>query len=337
MDRLGVVLGFVCLMYGDSMEIAASLQGLYGITAADGQLVSLNWTNGESAAIGASLQTKGWYVDSCVPTGLDTTGKWLFTLARRLTASGSGAQRPLEVVGIQLADGSLHTTTSTLVDAGLQDSDSACDFALIGRDGDLAYVTGQMGNSRMRTVVFSFGGSTAPKAAVVVLDTDTSQFKVGRLAAVPTATLDDFGIMWLQMEYGAVSVPLSIRNQTKVKAVVQAPTGTWFTGLTAAYGKIYGILSPPRSPPGAAGSRLSWFPFDVDQPVITMASVTLPSGISHNGTAVTALSDSFAVIVATLGDRFSQFGFLQLNGTCSFRSLSNSLTLAGMIYEPFVF
>jgi hypothetical protein len=42
----------------------------------------VNWTTGETVAVGKPLAASGFKLELCAPSAIDPTGKWIYTLAR---------------------------------------------------------------------------------------------------------------------------------------------------------------------------------------------------------------------------------------------------------------
>ena len=255
---------------------SASLEGLYGLSPGDGQMYFINSTSGEETPVGSSLKSKGFSVDECTPTDLDTTGKWMYTLGRNIS---QGASAPLVLLAMQLVDAELHPARYSLPQvAGFNPNATACEHTIVAGYGWMAYVTASV-NDRIRTFGFmcdhSFWkacelipGASTP---VLVVNEPFAQFDLGGLPTVASSALDDTNRMWVQMERGAVGIPMKLRNRTTVDRVATAPDGKTFTGFQRGFGsgRIYGVLASSADPSesvvgyietGGGWGGVAWFP-----------------------------------------------------------------------------
>lgn len=352
----------------------ASLQGLYVLTAGHGQLQLVDPSTGAATAVGAPLSSSGFVLEDCVPTAIDTTGKWLYTLARNRTGTSTTptgqSQAPLTLVAVQLADGVIHRSTYPLPPQGFDSAAAACDHT-IASDGNgwHAYVTAivttkrasrsaprrvgsarvlaptsssQPPSARLRTVVFTlvdWPGTPNPLPSVV-LDVPVAGLGLGGGVVVPSSTIDDIGVLWTSLEHGAAGAVLRERNRTTVDRVARAPFETTLSGLQAGYGQVFLLLAPSPSPAGAAGSVVASFSTGDAHPSVrthpAFGNTSLPFATAMSGSATALLTDKRALVLATVGGRLAVLG-LDGNGTAALSPPSLSARAAGMSYEPFVF
>jgi len=87
-----------------------SLEGLYATLPASGQLRHIDWLTGRVETVGKPLAAAGWAAPLAGPAGIDTTGKWYFTLNKptgwRQQLRTQGGQATLSVARDGGMDGS---------------------------------------------------------------------------------------------------------------------------------------------------------------------------------------------------------------------------------------
>ena len=179
-------------------------QGLYLLAPTTGQLLLLNATSGERAPIGQGLASLGWSAPpDCSPTAIDTTGKWLYTFARR---TGAPSTAPWSVLSLELRDGSIRKEYT--LPPAFPPSLAACEHALAEDGGWHLFVTSVTRDAAPRLLVarFTYTWPFSNESAVL-LDTPLAPLGMGGAPAVLTSAVTNF-TSWVALEGGLLGLDL---------------------------------------------------------------------------------------------------------------------------------
>lgn len=303
---------------------SAALEGLYILTAPEGQLMKLNWTSGERVPVGKPLSAAGLRLQDCVPTAIDPTGKWIYTLA---TPTNSSSQQ-LELVAMQLGDGTLHPSKAPLSPATFPNMSRACAFTLASDGGWNAYVSAQVG-SRLRTVLLSVEQwpGKEPPPPEVILDVPLDELGLGGSLSIPASTIDGDTVLWITLEHGVAG--LSLANKT-IDRSVMVPKGKTLTAVQG-YGTMYALLSDTD------GTVLASFSDDGPTPDLHSGSIHINGIVAHNQTSFAFLSDKGACVFMTTDGNLVTIDLTGKPLGTTHACVQGHGCPAGMAYEPFVF
>ena len=183
-----------------------ALQGLYAVGPAAGQLARVNQSSGALAPIGAGLASQGWALpgDGCSPSAIDTTGKWIYVLARN--ASAPPAASPWWALGVELVDGTVRKAYA--LPQAYPPSLRACDHALAADGSWHGFLTAVTRGSEPRLLVtrctYTWPSSDECEQ---VADMAVLPLGLGAGAATPTSAATNF-TLWVSLAGGLVGVSL---------------------------------------------------------------------------------------------------------------------------------
>ena len=195
--------------------VRASLQGLYTLLPPSGQLALLNTTTGAATPVGQPLTAYGWVPSvDCSPSAIDTTGKWMYVLARNNTGDG-----PLAVVSLELADGSIRAA-NTLPDR-LPATLSPCDIAFAADGTWHVYLAAAVGDS-----LVAYAYAFAPpyqEGFALVADVPTADLALGTPLPVPAAAVT-YSTLWVALSDGLAGFSLGAAptNATNVNGTLRS-------------------------------------------------------------------------------------------------------------------
>ena len=313
----------------------------------------VNWTTGETVAVGKPLAASGFKLELCAPSAIDPTGKWIYTLARPVHDGASSTWHALDnnsnalaqaanttvnttahtLLAMELADGTVHTTRQPLPAEYFDPKADACAHALATDGGWNAYVTAVVGmgaTARLRTVQMSaldWPGQPPPPPPKLIADVAVAKLGLGDAASTPTGTIDSDNVMWVTLSGGAAGLSLDTGAYT---SRVPVPDGSALTALQG-FGTVYGLLTNSDGHTVVAS-------FDPGvTPTLRAGTVVVPGPVAHGATAAALLSDKQGIALIT------ESGHLvttDLDG----RSVSTAPACKGaegcpaaINYEPFVF
>lgn len=336
-----------------------SLEGLYILTAPEGQLMQLNWTSGSRVPVGKPLKSSGLQIQSCSPTAIDTTGihrytllghlclgstagahtqtpdsrkisgKWIYTLASASNGTTARANdHGLRLVAMQLADGTLHQSQDELPASIFPDATVACDFTIATDGGWDAYVTG-VANSRLRSALISLQDwpGSPPPPPKLFLDVAIDSLRLGGAASIPGSTIDADNVLWITLRRGLAGLSLSTKT---IDRRVVTPEGKTFHGVLG-YDMLYGLLSDDTTGQTVIASFAAG-----ETPSIQQGTIPTRGAVAQNCTSFAFLSDQKRLTyVTTTGDLVT----VDLTGSpiSTASACIDGVCPAGMCYEPFVF
>jgi hypothetical protein len=319
----------------------ASSQGLYAIAPTTGQLLLVNQSDGTRSPIGPGLAALGWVVPAdCTPTATDTTGKWVYTFARR--AGAPPAATPWSVLSLELRDGSIRKEYE--LPSAFPPSLAACEHGLAEDGAWHAYISAVTRDAAKprRLVVWRFTYTwPASNESAPLIDVPLASLGMGDAPAGALSTTVTNFSWWISLADGLVGVDLLTLAPTQTLPLAPGQAGARVDGLQ------YDISGEPRVTYGvlvsAAGqtSVLSFVDAGGSGPIE-------PAGLSP--TSVPAAPD-VANRVALVNDHGSlaivsnnSIVTLDLNGTllarapaCSGGGGGGGACPIAIAYEPFVF
>jgi hypothetical protein len=309
----------------------ASSQGMYIIEPISGQLMLTNWTSNERTAIGDGIASFGWTVPTdCTPTAVDTTGKWLYTFARRHNILESLESTPWSVISIELRDGTIRKVYE-LPDA-FPPTLSACEHTL-AEDGEWhAYVSAITHDVEPRLVMnrFTYTWPTSNESVLLVNKTLTS-LTTGSGPALSSAVTNVTA--WVALSNGLIGFDLVLLAPIRALPIKD---GSILVGLQ------YSTFGVPRTfavlVDLAAKNQTSIANF-VDTgtgiPIldaIATSQPVVPDYTSH----VALISDRNAFAIVSAGDIVT-LGLSQGAVIGRIPACDRGICPAAIAYEPFVF
>jgi hypothetical protein len=310
----------------------ASSQGLYIMQPTTGTIELVNYTSNARTPVGTGIGALGWEVPSdCSPTAIDTTGKWMYVMARN--ASGS----PWSVVSVELRDGSIRKVYE--LPSSFPPTLGACEHT-ITEDGDWhAYVSAAVNvDGVVRLVVWRFT-FTWPDSdeTVPVLDVPVASLGMGEALPVPISVVTNV-TLWVGLSDGLVGVDLATNASSRR---LPLPAGSAWSRLqydiSGAVRRTYALSTTTTAGPTGPRNVTAIVSF-VDNgsgiPKVESTSTSEPVPPSAVG-SVALINDHSAIAVASGGSLIT----LGLDGT-----VQSSVPLCvggtcpiGLAYQPFVF
>ena len=320
-----------------------SSQGLYAIAPVTAQLLLVNESIGTRSPVGPGLAALGWVVPSdCSPTATDTTGKWLYTFARRAAAAPAAAT-PWSVLALELRDGSIRKEYQ--LPAAFPPSLDACEHGLAEDGAWHAYVsavTRSAAQQAPRVVVWRFT-YTWPESneSVPLIDAPLAALGMGAAPAGALSTTVTNFSWWISLADGLAGVDLQTLAPSQtlpLPAAAGAAAGARIEGLQ------YDISGEPRAiycvlTSAAGRSSVLRFVDAGGSGVVPASTVTISPA------AVPAAPDA-ANRVALVNDRsaiaiVSNSSILTLDVNGNLLSRAPACGIGGcpiaIAYEPFVF
>ena len=231
-----------------------ALQGLYAVGPAAGQLARVNQSSGALTPIGAGLAPQGWALpdDGCSPSAIDTTGKWIYVLARNASAP---AVAPWWALGVELADGTVRKAYP--LPQAYPSSLRACDHALAADGSWHGFITAITRDSQPRLLVTrcTFTWPTSNECDALA-DMAVLPLGLGMGAATPVSAATNF-TLWISLAGGLVGLSLNAQG---------APPRVWLLPAKASIvgGLQYDVAGAQRATffllqTGAGAVRLARF------------------------------------------------------------------------------
>jgi hypothetical protein len=293
-----------------------------------GQILLLNATSNERLPIGTGLAAQGWATPAdCTPTAIDTTGKWIYTFARRLGAPSSS---PWSVLSMELRDGSIRKIYS--LPAQFPPTLAACEHALAEDGGWHAYVsavTVRAAEPRLLMARFTFTWPASNESALL-LDAPLAGLGLGSAPAVLSSAVTNF-TCWVTLTGGLVGLDLLTLQPSRRLPLA---SGSALAGLqydiSGAQRLTYGLLL------GSDGgsSIASFADSGAGVPALAAVATAEPAALDVANRAA-LLNDQGALSVASAGQvltlRLADGAVLARVPACA------SSCFTAMAYEPFVF
>jgi len=318
---------------------SASLQGLYAVSAGEGQLLFIDPDAGTVTHVGQPLSKSGLQVAACAPALVQQTNKWYFTLATNTTAPDD-----VHLVGMDLADGSI-VDFKTLPSNIFPQTLGMCDYTLDVDGGLVVFVTAVV-DDRLVTLRVEPKGETAQRVrkvpqyginASVVLNVSVPDLDLGSTVQFPSSTILPSGDLWYQLENGVVGhnvVSGKYLNHLKFDG-----DSTIFSGLAFSQSSshVHGILQTRSSGASATEQTSVVAQFDPvsNAPQLQTGNASVPA-VERDGSA-TALMADHAQIAVVSG---SKLLVLDLNNGDQLESTSickGKLCPSSIGYLPYVF
>jgi hypothetical protein len=320
----------------------ASSQGLYAIAPTTGQLLLVNQSDGTRLPIGPGLAALGWVVPAdCTPTATDTTGKWVYTFARR--AGAPPATTPWSVLSLELRDGSIRKEYE--LPSAFPPSLAACEHGLAEDGAWHAYISAVTRDAAKppRLVVWRFTYTwPASNESAPLIDVPLAALGMGDAPAGALSTTVTNFSWWISLTDGLVGVDLLSLAPSQTLPLAPG-AGARIDGLQ------YDISGEPRVTYGvlvsAAGqtSVLSFLDAGGSGPVkparLSPTSVPVAPDVANR---VVLANDHGAIVIVSNNAIVT----LDLNGTLLARAPACSGGGGGggggacpiaVAYEPFVF
>mmetsp|Transcript_31193 Transcript_31193/g.76099 ORF Transcript_31193/g.76099 Transcript_31193/m.76099 type:complete len:467 (+) Transcript_31193:25-1425(+) len=315
----------------------ASLQGLYLTVPPSGQLrrvdVATLGVVGESEDVGLPLEANGYVMPGCVPSAVDQTGKWFFTLARPGNDSGRW-----HLVGMLMEDGSIRTD-QVLPDI-FPPSLEACDHSLETDGGWMVMVSAVVGEevsesshgSRLVVARFNYTFSTK-KQPEILIDVDVDSIGLGGAAEYLTTSFFDIGnILFVVLEHGIASCNLTSGEVVEALKLPSKGDKLSLLPFDVTQMRTYIVLKT------ASGNFfLAYFSPEAPASSFEISNITVPV-VDRDGSASAYLSDKREIVILSGTTLY----LLSLNGTI----LDSSVVCgdkdsygcpSSLHYEPFVF
>ena len=275
----------------------ASSQGLYAIGPFAGQLTLVNFTSGARTAIGGGISQLGWAVPAdCTPTAVDTTGKWLYTFARRQDAPASS---PWSVISLELRDGTIRKVYE--LPPAFPPTLDACEHTLAEDGGWHAYVSAVTRDAVPRLVMYRFTYTwPASNESSLLLDAPLASLTTGGQGPALSAAVTNF-TAWVALSNGLLGLDLATLTVTRVLPVQQ---GSALVGLQySTFGAprlTYGVLVSSSSG-AAATSIVSFVDSGAGTPALSTVATSEPV-VPDTSNRVALLSDRKALAIVTEGE-----------------------------------
>jgi len=218
----------------------ASSQGLYLIAPTTGQLLLVNQSDGTRSPVGPGLAALGWVVPAdCTPTATDTTGKWVYTFARR--SSAPPATTPWSVLSLELRDGSIRKEYE--LPPAFPPSLAACEHGLAEDGAWHAYISAVTRDAAQppRLVVWRFtytwpaSNESAPLVDMPLAALGMGDAPVGTLST----TVTNFS-WWISLADGLAGIDLLTLAPSQTLPLSPGQAGARVEGLQ------YDISGEPR-------------------------------------------------------------------------------------------
>jgi hypothetical protein len=285
----------IALLTACAALASASSQGLYTIEPFTGQLMLVNWTSALRTPIGGGIASLGWKVPAdCTPTAVDTTGKWLYTFARRQDAPDSA---PWSVLSLELRDGTIRKVYE--LPHAFPPALDACEHTLAEDGGWHAYVLAVTRDAAPRLIVYRFTYTwPASNESSLLLDAPLATLTAGQGPALAAAVTNFTA--WVALSNGLLGIDLVTLAATRVLPVKQ---GSVLVGLQySTFGAprlTYGILVSSSS---ADTSIVSFADTGAGTPALSAAVVTGEPVAPDTANRVALLSDRKALSVVSAGE-----------------------------------
>jgi hypothetical protein len=335
----------------------ADLQGLYIMTAEQGQLQLVDLGNGSRTDVGPALASHGLTVSNISVATIQQTGKWFYSFARNTTASN----RRLSLVTQFLGDGSLMVARPTpdVFPETLEESS----FLITVDGGWVVYVSAVVpassgdasGGSEDRLVIVRFDRTDYPfppstNSTHVVVDVPLSTIGLGGAGSIfASGTMLPSGNLWFQLAKGTVCYNVNTGKQ--VATVPLDPSGARqnpdFRGLAYSPSTelVHGVYSYTTSSNGSNGSGaatrssyLASFNPLTAAPKLNISSAALPQ-VARDGSAAVLLSDksAFAAMTTTGSMVKANLQTGEQTGVVQLCPGPEQVCFSSWAYEPFVF
>lgn len=206
------------------------------MSSPSGQLSRVDQSSGSLTPIGLGLASLGWALpaDGCSPSAIDTTGKWIYVLAR----NGSAAAAPWWALGVELADGTVRKAYA--LPAAYPPALRACEHALSADGSWHGYISAITRDSAPRLLItrctFTWPASNECDA---VADLAVLPLGLGSGAATPMSAATN-STLWVSLAGGLVGVGLD--------AAQRAPPRLWPLPAQASIvgGLLYDVAGAQR-------------------------------------------------------------------------------------------
>lgn len=303
----------------------ASSQGLYILQPSTGTIELLNYTSNSRSPIGPGISTLGWQVpNDCSPTAIDTTGKWMYVMARNTSDS------PWSVISVELRDGSIRKVYE--LPPSFPSSLLACEHT-IAEDGDWhAYVSAVVKvDNDPRLIIWRFT-FTWPDSneTIQMLDTPVASLGMGEPLPVPISIVTNV-TLWFGLSNGLIGVDLTTNTSSRR---LPLPAGSTWSRLqydiSGAVRRTYAISTSSSN----STAIVSFVDNGSGIPEIESTSTAVPVPPNAVG-SVALLNDRSAIAVASKGSIIT----LGLDGIIqsSVEECVNDICPIGLAYQPFVF
>lgn len=315
----------LCVLGGIVGTSHAYSQGLYVLQPLTGAIELVNYTSNTRTPVGTGIAHFGWHVPlDCSPTTIDTTGKWMYVMARVADDS------PWSVISMELRDGSIRKVYE--LPPSFPPSLCACDHS-IAEDGDWhAYVSAVTNaGAEPRLVVWRFT-FTWPDSneTVPVLDTTLASLGMGSALPVAISVVTDFTV-WLGLTAGFVGVDLATNNASRRLAI--AAGTTWSRPSYSTVGAVRRTYAISTSASNST-AIVSFVDDGSGTPAVQSTATAKPA--PPDGAGFVALLDDRSAIAEISDGAIVTFG---LDGSLqsAVQACVNDTCPIALAYEPFVF